>query len=204
MIQTIVYDVEIANQVESVNKKWGNPERMGFASAVAYSYDKDKYYFFLHLSGLSKLIELLNKNKVVTFNGIRFDSKVVLGNNRKIKASNRQAGVFIVGKGVTWLEYDVFVQVLKSVHKCKNDIIACKRISPGGLALNNICLSTINIGKTGNGANAPILYEQKKYDELLEYNFNDVRITKKLYDFIIKNRYVFDKKKNKIRIPYII
>ena len=204
MIQTIVYDVEIANQVESVNKKWGNPERMGFASAVAYSYDKDKYYFFLHLSGLSKLIELLNKNKVVTFNGIRFDSKVVLGNNRKIKASNNRTGIIIAGKGVIWLEYDVFVQCLKSVYKCKNDITAYKRISPGGLKLDDIARATINMGKTGNGADAPILYRKKLFDDLLAYNFNDVRITKKLYDFIIKNRYVFDKKKNKIRIPRIV
>lgn len=204
VMDTMVYDVEIARVVESTKKGWASPEDLCFASAVAYSYDKDKYYFFLHLSGLTKLIELLNKNKVITFNGIRFDSKVTLGNNRKVKACNGRAGVFITGKGAAWLEYDLFVQCLKSVHKCKNDMEACKRMSPGGLKLDDICKATIGVGKTGNGADAPILYQQGKFDELLGYNFNDVRITRKLYDFIVENRYVFDKNKNRIRIPHII
>lgn len=47
----IVYDVEIAKEVDSVKGKWDNPEGMGFGSAVAYSYEKDQYFFFLHEEG---------------------------------------------------------------------------------------------------------------------------------------------------------
>lgn len=197
-MDTIVYDIETAS-----TKGWANA---AFASAVAYSYDKDRYYSFLHLSGLAKLIELLNKNKVITFNGIKFDSKVVLGNKRKIIPYNHnRTGVYISGKGTTWLEYDIFVQCLKTSCKCKNDLEACKKRSKGGMKLDDICRATLGICKSGNGADAPILYQQQKYDELLEYNLNDVKLTKKLYDYIIQHRFVFDKnKKNKIKIPHII
>jgi hypothetical protein len=203
-MDTLVYDIEIARTVESTKKGWASPKDLCFASAVAYSYDKDRYYFFLHLSGLTQLIALLNKNKVATFNGIRFDSKVILGNKRIIKNNGKKAGVFIAGKGVIWEEYDLFVQCLKFVHKCKNDMEACKKMSPGGMKLDDICKATIGMKKTGNGADAPILYQKRLFDDLLEYNFNDVRITKKLYDFIFENKYVLDKNKNKIRIPYVI
>lgn len=204
MIQTLVYDIEIARTIESTKKGWASPEDLHFASAVAYSYDKDRYYFFLHLSGLTKLIELLNKNKVVTFNGIKFDSKVVLGNKRIIRNNRKKAGIFIIGKGIIWEEYDIFTQCLKSIFNLKNDIEACKRMSPGGMKLDDICKATIDMKKTGNGADAPILYQQGKFDELLEYNFNDTRITKKLYDFISENHFVYNKNKNKIKIPYLI
>ncbi len=204
-MQTIVYDIEIARTVESTKKKWASPEDLHFASAVAYSYEQDRYHFFLHLRGLTKLIELLNKNKVITFNGIKFDSKVVLGNNRKIRACNGSTGIFITGKGIIWEEYDIFTQCLKSVHKCKNDMEACKRMSPGGMKLDDIAKATLGQGKTGNGADAPILYQQGLFDDLLSYNLQDVRITKKLYDFISENHFVYNKdRKQKIKIPHAI
>ena len=204
-MDTIAYDIEIVNLAEDVKGGWGNPKGMSFASAVTYSYDKDQYSFFLHLQGMTKLLELLNKNRTISFHGIGFDSKILMGKNRKIIHNRKKAGVYLSGAGVVWEEYDIFVQCLKSVYNIQNDLLACKRISPGGLKLDDIAKATIGAGKNGHGADAPILYQQKKYDELLEYNFNDTRITKKLYDFIVDNRFVFSKdKKTKIKIPYII
>jgi len=204
-MDTLAYDIEIANSVESVKGEWGNPNGMSFSSAVVYSYDKDRYYFFLHLTGLTKLLEFLNKNNTISFNGIKFDSKIILGNNRRIIPNKKRTGVYITGRGMIWNEYDIFTQCLKSVYKIKNDIIAYKRISPGGLALNDITKATINMGKSGSGADAPILYQQKKYDELLEYNLQDVRITRNLYNFIVENHFVYNRnKKDRIRIPYTI
>lgn len=204
-METLVYDVEIANCVDSVSGGWQNFSGMGFASAVVYSYDKDRYYFFLHLKGLTELLELLNKNRVITFNGIKFDSKIVLGKNRKIKDNNKRTGVYIIGNGVIWEEFDLFVQCLKSIYKVKNDIVAYKRISPGGLKLDDICLATLDQSKAGNGANAPGLYQSKCYDDLLSYNLQDVRLTKRLYDFVLENKFVYNKeRKQRIKIPFII
>ena len=36
------------------------------------------------------------------------------------------------------------------------------------------------------------MYQAGKFGELLEYNLNDVRITKKLYEFILENGYIVD------------
>ncbi len=85
--QCVVYDVEIATEVDKVEGKWENPEGMGFASAVAYDYGKDQYFFFLHKDGRRELIDLLRMRTAVTFNGIKFDSRVILGNDRIVELS---------------------------------------------------------------------------------------------------------------------
>ena len=42
----------------------------------------------------------------------------------------------------------------------------------------------------------------QQYDQLLAYNFNDVLITKKLFDFIRKYGYVIVRKGRQVRIKW--
>ena len=57
------------------------------------------------------------------------------------------------------------------------------------------------MNKTGHGAKkAPILYQEKKYDELLAYNQMDVRLTRKLFEFIVEHQFVVDRNDRVVRI----
>jgi len=197
----IVYDVEIANTVKSTAGGWSNPEGMGFGSAVAYEYATDRYHFFLHDSGKDRLIELLNDKTAITFNGIKFDSKVLLGNDRLV---HLRTGKTYTDK-TFWDNYDILLEYICSRYSCTYisqslQLLDGAKILDGSFNLNALCKATIGIGKTGHGKDAPSLYTEGKYDELLDYNFNDVRITKVLFDHILKYMYVIDKKNRVVRL----
>ena len=65
----LVYDIETLRGPDEVEGGWENPEGMGFASAVAYSYLSDQYYMFLGEKGKQDLLDMLNGNIAISFNG---------------------------------------------------------------------------------------------------------------------------------------
>lgn len=201
----IVYDVEIAKEVDSVPGKWDNPEGMGFGSAVAYSYDKDQYHFFLHEQGRAGLIELLANNKAIGFNSIKFDSRVVLGNDRRFDETGETWRMATeLEPYVFWKNTDLLLEYIKARFDYETVGLAEKRlgdraIHDGSFSLDGLAEGTFGLKKTGHGAHAPILYQQEKYDELLEYNLHDVRLTRKLWEFILKHKFVADRKGRVVR-----
>lgn len=201
MTDTIVYDVEIANEVDTVPGKWSNPEGMGLSSAVCYSYEEDRYHFFLAKEGapattLNNLLRFLEGKLVVGFNSIRFDSRVLLGNRRIFTFDTRwtcsEAGMW------GWKNYDIMFEYVyqKVLPPTEAKIFSWlddpKNHVKGVFSLNGLAGGTFGSQKSGSGAHAPILYQQGEYDQLLEYNLQDVRLTKKLYDFIQTYGYVID------------
>ena len=201
----IVYDVEIAKEVDSVPGKWDNPEGMGFGSAVAYSYDKDQYHFFLHEQGRAGLIALLANNKAIGFNSIKFDSRVVLGNDRRFDDAGETWRIATESEEyVIWKNTDLLLEYIRARFEYQTVTEAEGRlgdraIHDGSFSLDGLAEGTFGLKKTGHGAHAPILYQQEKYDELLEYNLHDVRLTKKLWEFSLKYKYVVDRKGRVIR-----
>jgi len=218
--ECVVYDVEIAKEVNTVPGSWDNPEGMGFASAVAYDYATDRYLFFLHEEGRKGLLDLLQGRIAVTFNGVKFDSRVILGNNREA-VPHREPGELLSGLVLIndqyrdlegdythdheWRDYDILLRYIQSRFEYE-DVeqaearLGDKAIHDGSFGLDGLAEGTFGLHKTGHGANAPILYQQGKYAELLEYNLNDVRLTKKLFDFIQEYGFVVDRSGRVVRI----
>lgn len=199
-MELVIYDVEICSEV----KKPGDWKRIScnwFGSAVAYSYDTDQYSFFLHSKGLDSLRTYLNRARVVTFNGVNFDSKVILGRERKINSyKGTKPGIFIGNSDLKWLEYDLYVQVLRGYFKLDNDMAACRRISPGGFRLDDIAKATLGISKSGDGAEAPRLYRRQLYGDLLAYNLQDVRVLRALFEHAQKSGFVIGKNRQRVKI----
>lgn len=198
----IVYDVEIAKEVNSTPKGWNSPEDLGFASAVAYDYATDQYYFFLHDEGRQDLIDLLHGKRAITFNGIKFDSRVVLGNDR-CSDRNGRTGL----KQTWWWEnIDLLLEYIKARFDYNNVAeaearLGDKTIHDGTFGLDGLAEGTLGLNKTGHGAKAPLLYQQRKYAELLAYNLQDVRLTRKLFDFVRVYGYLIDRLGRAVKIP---
>lgn len=198
MVDTIVYDLEISKTIEEAGG-WECHNNMGLGSAVAYSFNQDRYFFYLHNSDKQKLIELLNGNRVITYNGIRFDSKVLLGENRIIETTDSGVGIVVYNKArtVKWLELDLYLQILKSQYNLTEDFRAVGRFpkgGKGGLKLDGVTKSTLGVEqcKTSSGSEAPKMYKAGDYATLLEYNLQDTILTRKLYDFVCKNNFIKD------------
>lgn len=199
--ECVVYDVEVAVSPDETPGGWENPEGMGFASGVTYDYATGLYEFFLHEVGGEALRNKLANRIAVSFNGVKFDSRVMLGNNRECK----QGFTFTSDSSYMWFNFDILLEYIKgrfgyeSVGEAE-DRLGDRKIHDGTFNLDALSKATLGIGKTGHGAHAPLLYQKQQYDALLSYNLQDVRITKQLFGFIREYGFVVDANGNTTRI----
>jgi hypothetical protein len=193
--ECIVYDVEVIKGPDEVEGGWDNPAGMGFASAVAYSYQKDQYYMFLGPDGKEDLITLLYESITITFNGIKFDSRILLGNDRNIANTGKTSSKRTLSK---WDNFDILLEYLKArfghntVQEAE-EALGDKLIHDGSFGLDGLAEGTLSLHKTGHGADAPNLYKTGQFGELLAYNLQAVRLTKKLFDFIREYGFLVDR-----------
>ena len=151
------------------------------------------------------LIELLSNNKAIGFNSIKFDSRVVLGNDRRFDEGGETWRIASDNiPYVHWKNTDLLLEYIKARFDYKTvgeaeNRLGDRAIHDGSFSLDGLAEGTFGLKKIGHGAHAPILYQQAMYDELLEYNLHDVRLTKKLYEFSLKFKYVVDRKGRVIR-----
>jgi len=59
------------------------------------------------------------------------------------------------------------------------------------IGLNDVVFATLGVKKSGHGLMAIDYYKEGKWEELKSYCLDDVMITKKLFDFGVKNREIF-------------
>jgi len=199
----VVYDVEVVRGSDEIPGGWDDPEGMGFASGVTYDYETDLFDFYLHDAGLEAIRRKLSNRIAVSFNGVKFDSRVIMGNNRGVN----EGFTVSPGGGYLWANFDILLEYIKSRFQYKTvgqaeERLGDKKIHDGTFSLDALGKGTFGKGKTGHEANAPILYQAKQYDQLLAYNLQDVRLTKELFDFIRKYGYVIDRKGRQVRIKW--
>lgn len=189
----IVYDIETKKLANEVEGGWSNIYGMGMASGVAWSSKTDEFHFFgSEESEVDRMSELLNDKVAVTFNGITFDSKVLLGNDRTIEDDGSTRN----GK-YGWKNIDIFMAMWRRILAFKGtvpELIEAQKKAgfrkKGVYNLDSILWATMRIKKNGSGLDAPRLYQEGKTRELLQYNLQDVKCERDLYQFIKKYRYL--------------
>ena len=145
----------------------------------------------------------------VSFNGVNFDSRVLQGNSRIVTATgttkSKTSGA--VGKSSAWQNYDILLEYIKnrfgyeSIKEAENRL-GDRAIHDGSFSLDGLAEGTFGLRKSGHGAHAPVLYQEENYGELLAYNLHDVRLTRKLFEFIIKYGFVVDRAGRVVRIKF--
>lgn len=186
MKKKFVWDCETKYCVEDVKGGWSCPWNHGFGSAVVYSYDDDIYRFF-GPDEKEECRNFLGDGLVVSFNGKKFDNFVIGGKDYNLP----------------WEDLDLFDKIVCSKFNMKSIKEAEKKLGRAmyrGLGLGAISENTTGMKKSGSGANAPMLIKQKKFKEVFEYNLNDTRMTRRLYEFIQKNKFVIDGSGQKIEV----
>ena len=188
----VVYDIETLKGPEEVDGGWNNPAGMGFGIACAYEYFTDSYYFFDGEDGRVDLCDLLNGRLAVTFNGIAFDSRVLLGNDRRLVHD------VTTNYRYQFYNFDILAEYIKSRYGYKTVAEAEKRlgdktIHDGSFNLDGIAAGTLQMRKNGIGALAPQLLDSGQYSKLYGYCLHDVRMTRKLFENIIEHHAVTDR-----------
>ena len=166
-MRKIVFDIETKNIFQDVGSR--NPEDLDISVVGVYDYDTDKYHTFLQ-EDFDAMWDIIKKADVlITFNGEYFDIPLL---NKYYK----KAGLGDI-KNIRSL--DIFKEI--------------KQTSGRWLKLDNIAKGTFGINKSGDGLEAVKWWREGKIDEIKKYCLDDVKITKDVYDFIMKNKKVIFK-----------
>ncbi len=175
----LIYDIEIKNAVPNANENrlkgitycdgWHDHANMGVACIGAYDYHEDRYRMFFE-DNFDEFADLCRARwPLVGFNNIAFDNAVLDANGLLIDAPD-----------------DVFYDILVEVWAACGLKPPYNHETHRGYGLDALCAANFGIRKTGNGALAPIWFQQGKMGLLTDYCLNDVRLTKKLLDKILR------------------
>jgi hypothetical protein len=149
-------------------KGWQDYENMG-VSVIGYWFE-DEFGFqnldiplYFQAQRKEKLQDMVDSaERIVGFNSLAFDDKLLKANGVNVETT-----------------YDLLCEVRiasgQPPHFTKGETRA-------GYSLNALAKANLDYCKTGDGANAAILWQQGRHQEVIDYCINDVRILKDLYD----------------------
>ena len=183
MKKILIFDAEIIKAI--LNKKdepipgieyckgWGDFKGMGISVVCVYDTKEDKYRVFLadNLEALQTLID--ECDFIVGFNNNTFDNKLLLAHGINIPVEK---------------SYDIFAGIKEATGTMK------------GLGLEAVHEANFGIKKDGNGAFAPILWQEKIYGEFIDYCLNYVKMTLKVFWEIVHTGSIVDPRNTENRI----
>jgi DEAD/DEAH box helicase domain-containing protein len=169
-----VFDVETKRSAAEVGG-WHRAERMGISVAVLYDASSDTFKTYLEKDIPEMIRDLQKLDLVIGFNNKRFDNLVLSA-------------------------YTVFnlssMPTLDIMEKVYNRL-------GYRLSLDRLAEHTLGIKKTADGLQALKWYKEGKIQEIADYCRQDVKITRDLFLFGLKNRYLLFKNKagSVVRLP---
>lgn len=174
-MNAIIYDIEIVKAIPDRKKPniegieycegWNDHASMGISVIGCYHVLTDRYRVFCQ-DNFEDFAELVRTRDVlVSFNGIGFDNKVL--------AHHMSASLFPEAKC-----YDILRELWVA------DGLAPEFAYPShiGYGLDDVAYANFGLQKTGNGAMAPVDWQQGKIGQVIDYCLNDIKLTKRCLD----------------------
>lgn len=153
----VFLDIETRNSFQEVGKS--DPVFLDISVVCIYESENDKYTSYLQ-EDLPKLWPILEKaDSIVTFNGDHFDLPIL---------NKYYAGDLMKLKSL---------DLLKEVRKALGHRVG----------LGSIAQATLGVGKGGHGLEAIEWWKKGEVDKIIKYCLEDVRITKEVHDYAMKN-----------------
>lgn len=126
------------------------------------------------MSEFQQLID--DRDLIVGFNSKKFDNSLCEANGIKIDHKPH---------------YDILVQIARAVHP------HTEKPYFKDCGLSNCCKANFNTQKSGDGALAPVQWQNGEIGSVIDYCINDVRLTKKLFDKIMQGHPIVSPKDGK-------
>lgn len=199
--RVVVFDAEIKKPIEQCSRGWNSHDEMGVSCLVCYDYATERYRIFDdsnagEMQGLFRQADL-----AVGFNTVGFDWKLVFANYPTLGERRDDGSIYLNLDGKLAIaplpQYDILREIWISKGLNPNVFVPQTH---GGMKLDDVAWETIGMRKSGDGAHAPILYQQGRLTEVIDYCVEDVRIEKTLFEFIAKYGYVV-RNGSKITLP---
>ena len=155
----LVLDLETKRTFDDVGSR-NNLAALGVSVVGIYNYDSDDYRCFLeHEFGELQNL-LIDSTLIIGFNHIHFDLPVL---QPHLSIDTNKLPCF-----------DILVDVEKRIgHR---------------VGLDAIARATLGVGKTASGLDAIRYYQENRWEELKTYCLNDVKVTKEVFNFGLKEK----------------
>lgn len=180
----LIYDIEIAKAILGRGETridgvqycdgWHDHAGMGISVIGAYDYAESRYRVFCADNFVEFLELCAARAPLVSFNGIGFDDKVI----NAYAATSIHSSVAMPREP---LRYDLLAEIWLAAGLDPT----FSGNSHTGYGLDATCEVNFGLGKTGNGAHAPIAWQQGRVGEVIDYCLNDIRLTKRLFDWAV-------------------
>jgi len=164
MLKKIVLDLETQKSFQDVGGR-GKNHLLKISVACIYDYSTGKYSSFEEHE-IGKLSPILQTaDQIIGYNIKDFDFEVIQ----------------------PYLNFNIFeVPYL--------DLLAeIEKVLQHRIKLDVVAQGTLGSGKTGSGLEAILYYQNKRMDLLKKYCLDDVKITKQIYEYALKNQKVLYK-----------
>ena len=166
-MKKIVFDIETKNIFQDVGSN--NPADLDISLVGVYDYETNKYHSFLE-EEFPLMWDILEKaDMFITYNGDYFDIPLL---NKYYKKAGR-------GDITKIRSLDIFKEI--------------KNTSGRWLKLDNTAEGTLNTKKSGKGLDAVTWWRSGEIEKIRKYCLDDVRITKDIYEYIMKNKKIIFK-----------
>lgn len=168
-MKKIVFDIETRNIFQDVGSN--DPKDLDISVICLYDYETDAYTSYLQ-EDFGKLWPILeNADMLITFNGDHFD----------IPLLNKY--------------YSGDLTKIKSL-----DLLKEIRKSLGfRVKLDSIAMATLGHGKSGHGLEAITWWKNGEIDKIIKYCKDDVKVTKEIYEYALKNNSLKYKDGNSVK-----
>jgi DEAD/DEAH box helicase domain-containing protein len=161
-MKKIVLDIETKNIFQDVGSQ--DPADLDISLLCTYDYETNSYDSFLQ-EDFPRLWDLLAKaDTLITYNGDHFDIPLL---NKYYKAAGRGDLTKIRS-----------LDLLKEIKNCYGRRMKLDQVAEG----------TFGIGKSGNGLDAVVWWRAGEVEKIRKYCLDDVRITKDVYEYAMKNK----------------
>lgn len=157
---TVFFDVETQNTFDEVGGHY--PERMRVSVAVTYNTADQQFHRYTEAEMADLVKELQGADLVVGYNLYHFDYRVM---TQYTDAPLSQLPT---------------VDMLDVIHRALGF-----RVS-----LDSVASATLGVGKSADGLQAVRWWREGKIEEIFQYCEKDVAVTRDVYEFGKKNRYV--------------
>jgi len=144
-------------------RDFSDPKKLGISVLALYDYASKNYLTFLEDEIQKSFSYFENASYVIGYNIKSFDLPVF------------QA--YYPGKVESFSVFDILEEIKEKIGR--------------RLGLNDLLLANLNKRKSGHGLLAIDYYKNKEFEKLKKYCLDDVKLTKEVFDFGVKNKKIY-------------
>lgn len=206
-MKILIYDCEIIKAVPVDYKNqariegieycngWDDIENMGISVIGCYSNWTKASVPFVNLKAIPDELQVGSWLPLYEFQQLLDECDVLVGfNNQHFDDNLIKANGFTIPDKV--VNYDILVEIWRAVGIQPPFVFH----THAGYSLKQTCEANGLPPKTGDGANAAIMWQRGQYQEVIDYCLNDIKITTELFRKIINNDGWIVNPKNKIKL----